>query len=36
MSRPQISTAKRVAYALGYIELGLLTHASDELEAVEG
>jgi hypothetical protein len=30
-----ISTAKRVSYAFGYIELGLLTHASAELTAVE-
>jgi hypothetical protein len=28
--------SKRVAYALGYIELGLVNHAADELEAVEG
>ncbi len=29
-----ISTAKRVTYALGYIELGLLTDAAGELAAV--
>jgi Tfp pilus assembly protein PilF len=29
-----ISTAKRVSYALGYLELGLHTQAADELAAV--
>ncbi len=36
MSRPQITTAKRVSYALGYIGLGLVGLAADELEAVAG
>ncbi len=30
-----ISTAQRVKYASGYVALGLLDHASDELEAVD-
>ncbi len=34
MARSPISTAKRVSYALGYVELGLLTEAFEELEAV--
>jgi hypothetical protein len=36
MARPNISTAKRISYALGYIELGLVNQASDELESIEG
>jgi hypothetical protein len=31
-----IATAKRVSYALGYLGLGLVKEAADELEAVEG
>ena len=31
-----ITAAKRVSYALGYIELGLLKEATDELNAVTG
>lgn len=30
-----ISTARRIEYALGYLKLGLLDQASDELEAVD-
>jgi len=36
MSRPHISTAKRVSYALGYVALGLTDLAAEELEAVPG
>ncbi len=37
MSIPSnISTATRVAYAMGYLGLGLVNEASDELEAIEG
>ncbi len=36
MTRPSISTAKRVSYALGYLGLGLVEQASEELEAIEG
>ena len=31
-----ISTATRLKYAAGYLDLGLLNEASDELEAIEG
>ena len=31
-----ISTKTRLQYTQGYIELGMLDHASDELEAIEG
>ena len=31
-----ISMARRIEYATGFIELGLLNEASDELEAIEG
>lgn len=31
-----MTTARRIEYAAGFIELGLLKEASDELEAVEG
>jgi lipopolysaccharide biosynthesis regulator YciM len=34
--RSSISTAKRLEYAEGYIGLGLIDEASDELEAIEG
>ena len=36
MVRPNIPTSKRVSYALGYLGLGLIEQASEELEAVEG
>jgi len=36
MSQPNISTTKRISYALGYLELGLINQASDELESIEG
>ena len=31
-----ITTSRRLEYAAGYIGLGLLKEAADELEAVEG
>ena len=31
-----ISTTRRLEYASGFIELGLLNEASEELEAIEG
>jgi tetratricopeptide (TPR) repeat protein len=34
LSLAVISTERRIEYALGYIELGMLNEASDELEAV--
>lgn len=33
---PMISTRRRIESATGYLALGLLTEASDELEAIEG
>jgi hypothetical protein len=36
MSTGNISTARRVTYATGFIELGLLAEALDELDAIEG
>jgi tetratricopeptide (TPR) repeat protein len=34
--RPSISTHNRLQYAKGYIELGLVNEASEELEAIDG
>ena len=36
MQRPSISTARRVQYARGFLELGMLVEAARELEAIEG
>ena len=36
MKRPSIPTARRVQYARGFMELGMLVEAARELEAVEG
>lgn len=36
MALPNISTAKRISYALGYLGLGKINEASDELESIEG
>jgi lipopolysaccharide biosynthesis regulator YciM len=36
MSTSGISVEKRIAYAMGYLELGLINQASDELESIEG
>ena len=35
MAKPNIATSKRVSYALGYLGLGLIEQAFEELEAID-